>query len=646
MLSGRITSSGLAALMEGLAHEENYVFLETTAISPDEHRSLLFIRPRGRICCRSGDDPADFFRQAEDMLRKGHYLAGWMAYDFGYLLEPVLLNLLTKLVPPGTIIADFGVFDSPYIYEHRTAAFIGLSGSWPFPPVKPDEHFHPETPYRVENLKISQEKSRYVANINKIKRYIENGDTYQVNYTLKLLFDFSGRPESLYPDLRRNQSVSYAAIIKNGPRHTLSLSPELFFRKTGMSCVVKPMKGTCRRGKTNQQDRSLAEELRSDVKNRSENIMIVDLLRNDLGRLCQPGTVQTSSLFEVERYETLHQMTSTVRGTLKPSVALRDLFHALFPSGSVTGAPKIRTMEIIAELEGEMRGVYTGAIGYISPGGDAVLNVPIRTVVIENGKGIMGIGSGIVYDSDPHNEWRECMLKSRFLTDPTPKFELFETILWLRDTGYWLLDLHLERLADSAEYFLFPFSKYEAEQLLGDTQNKLAAQEKTAQRIRLTLSKEGELQAEVFPLPETAANPSITVNSEPVSTKDLPTAVWSEKTTESASPFLYHKTTLRSLYNEERKRIAGNGHLEVLFTNELGEATEGSITNLFVLKGGILQTPPLRCGLLNGILRRHLLGTAKTGIIERVLSKKDVANADAVYVGNSVRGLIQVQLVD
>jgi para-aminobenzoate synthetase/4-amino-4-deoxychorismate lyase len=618
-----IADTSLQALLGGLRFEEEFVFLETTRGSAENRQSMLFRQPVGRLRCTAADDPDRFWAQAEQYLDKGYYLAGWCAYELGYLLEPALAGFrLSGSVP----LAEFGIYRLPHIYDHKTRTFAG-AGLWP-------EREPPPDGYELDHLRPNLDKADYLAAVEQIKRYIEAGDTYQVNYTFKLLFDFTGSIEDFYLALRRNQSVAYGAYLRHGSRRILSFSPELFFRRQGTRCLVRPMKGTIGRGRTPEEDAELAAFLENDVKNRSENVMIVDLLRNDLGRLCRPGTVVAEPLFAVETYESLHQMTSTVIGELHSGLSLAEVFASLFPCGSVTGAPKIRTMQIIRELERAPRGVYTGAIGYLGPAGEAVFNVPIRTVVFDGGRGEMGIGSGIVYDSRPETEWEECLLKGRFLTHAQPAFELIETLVWLPGEGYWLLARHLARLEASARHFDFAFERKEAEQVLAATAGRFNAQ---PHRVRLALSKDGRLAVRTVLGPQP-------VRDLPPEDGDLPCVLLSSRQVDSGDRYRYHKTSLREMFEKERARAIGAGCFEVLFCNERGEITEGSITNVFIRQGGRLLTPPVRCGLLPGVFRQHFLENAFLPVAEVVLYPEDLATADALYVANSVRGLVQVRL--
>ena len=638
----------LQSLLSGLSGNESFVFLESTRVTPENHLSYLFLEPVARLVCMQGDDPAVFFSKAQEMLNQGFFLAGYIGYEFGYMLEPILARSFSPRASVGISagplpLADLGVFCKPRIYDHVKESVRG-NESWPAG-IAPGL----ETAFTIDNLRLNLEREHYLEAIRRIKSYIAAGDTYQVNYTLKLLFDFSGSLSGFYCSLRRNQSVSYGGMIKNGETTILTFSPELFFRKQGEVIDVRPMKGTMVRGRTISEDREFADLLHHDIKNRSENVMIVDLLRNDLGRLSRMGGVNVRSLFDVETYETLHQMTSSIRGEVNRSVSLEAMFKALFPCGSVTGAPKIRTMEIIRELETEDRGVYTGAIGFISPDGEAVFNVPIRTVVLRGNKGEMGIGSGIVWDSDPVGEWEECKLKGRFLTTPAPEFKLIETMLWHPESGYWLLDLHLDRLSESACYFFFPLEVAKVKAALHELAEEFAgATPVKSQRVRLTLSKAGEFDithAELHEKSRPEFEPAVIMRQK--TDKDLPKVIFSSRNTDSNSVYLFHKTTLRKLYDNERARVVDKkGYYEVLFVNEKGEVTEGSYTNIFLQKDGRLITPPVSCGLLPGVLRQYLLQQYPELVVEETFTRRDIERAEAVFVANSVRGLVRVTLIE
>jgi len=486
----------------------------------------------------------------------------------------------------------------------------------------------------IGNLELEVSEAEYLSNIGTIHRYIAQGDTYQVNYTIRAKFSYDYDPIELYLALRATQAVSYSAFIRVEDHHILSLSPELFFRIDGDTITSRPMKGTAPRGKTLEEDMMIARELFGDIKNRAENVMIVDLIRNDIGRLTETGSVVVPELFTIERYKTLFQMTSTVQGRLKGR-DWREIFQSLFPCGSVTGAPKIRTMEIIAELESSPRGVYTGAIGFITPAGDAVFNVAIRTVELERGKGIVGIGSGITIGSNPKKEYEECALKSHFIVKKYEDFSLIETLLFdpsgeggEYDSGFYLLPYHLTRLRDSAHYFGFDYDQERFLEYLMGLIPSLKESDSPA-RVRCTVERSG----------------AVNMTWSPISPMEEPVKIGLSNTTvDPEDPFLYHKTTKRTLFDRLHKEACQKGLFDYLVVNRQGEVTEGAITNLFLESKGTLITPPISCGLLNGTLRRHLIETGRAE--EAPVRPHQLLEADAIYVGNSVRGLLKAVLVE
>lgn len=594
--------------------KDNFVFLETNRFDKDNSHSYLFSNPIKIISCYKPEDVKLAFLELETRVSKGYYAAGFISYEAGFSFEENLRGLGKKSFFP---LMWFGVYKKPAIFTHREKMDLLQR-----------KNFH----YAVENLRPNIARKEYIDNIEKIKDFIRRGDTYQVNYTFKYKFNFSGSAFDFYEDLKARQSVSYSALIKTKDYSLLSLSPELFFRKNKDRIEVRPMKGTIDRGRNLKADRLNAQILKNSLKNRSENVMIVDLLRNDLGRISRAGTVKTKKLFEVEQYETLLQMTSVVRSVLKKDIALYDLFRAIFPSGSVTGAPKISTMKIIDSLEDEPRHVYTGGVGFFAPKGEAVFNVAIRTVLIDNEtrKAEMGIGSGIVYDSDPNKEFDECKLKADFITKKKTDFRLIETMLWRPKKGYFLLGLHLDRVLSSAEYFNF---KCDRKVII----KKLKALERQFKRghgyrVRLLLNRDGKVELRF-----------VRINKilEPAK------AGFSDKKTSSADIFLYHKTTNRDLYNEEHERWRRKGYLDIIFTNEKNQITEGAISNIIIKKGRFFYTPPLECGLLNGVFREHLLKNRRfpvDPVKESILYKDDIKKADEIYMANSVRGMVRVKL--
>lgn len=458
----------------------------------------------------------------------------------------------------------------------------------------------------------------YAAAIARIREAIARGDTYQANFTFHLRADFRGEPADLFAALSAAQRAHYCAYLDLGRFAICSASPELFFRRRGAAIESRPMKGTAPRGLTLAQDRAQVAWLRASEKNRAENVMIVDMIRNDLGRVARLGSVRVPELFAVERYPTLLQMTSTV--TAETDATLTDILAAAFPCASITGAPKVRTMALLRQLERGPRGVYTGAIGAILPGRQAQFNVAIRTAVIDRQRGtaIYGVGSGIVWDSDAAAEYAECLLKARVLSarpaDAQP-VQLLESLLWTPDGGYSLRERHLRRLADSAEYFGYSIDITEVERFL----DGLAATLAVPAKVRLLVAPDGQVTGEALPLGEPPAEPRVGLAVAPVSSGD----VW-----------LYHKTTRRAAYAAARASRPDCD--EVILWNERGEVTEAAASNVVVELDGRAYTPPLASGLLAGTLRAHLLDAGE--VEERVLTRDDLARATRVWLINSVRG--------
>ena len=640
----KIQDPELAKLLHFLAQQEEFVFLDTSRPDHENIESLLFLAPVDRLVCRVGDNIENFLDDLQKCIAKGFYLAGWVGYEFGAMLEGGIRADLSRSIDNQFVLADLGVFLKPYRFDHYTG-----ENNFPFPADCDSEipEGDPAATYTIANLKPNMVKEEFLKVLDLVRQYIIAGDTYQVNYTMKLLFDFAGSAEKLYSVLRKNQSVAYSAYIRNGEERTLSFSPELFFRKKGDEITVRPMKGTAAKGRNSEEEQHNSRELHFDIKNRSENVMIVDLLRNDLARLMHghgESRVDVDSLFDVESYESLLQMTSTIKAKSSSptmvNVQLTELFRALFPCGSITGAPKIRTMQIIDELEKEPRGVYTGAIGYFGPDGSAVFNVPIRTVRLQGSSGEMGIGAGITYDSIAEEEWKESLLKGRFLTHAQPDFQLFETILWQPETGYWLLDAHLKRLAGGAHFFKFSCD-------LSAVRTRLIQEENLfndgCYRVRLDLAKDGRISLTAIP----CATPTLT-ELPPTPLQNVASAVeivdFAPEKIESNGPWRFHKTTIRKKYDAAYQQAREEGLFEYIFCNSVGEITEGCITNVIVYSEGRYLTPPVASGLLPGVMREHLLKSSHVPLVEKVLTRQDIISAEALFVCNSVRGLVRVKM--
>lgn len=594
------------------------VLLETSRFDEENHRSYLFTHPITIIAAYQLDDIPDLFRRIELALAHGHHVAGYLSYECGYHFERFSEPALLPQLP----LAWFGVYTRPFIFDHGKGSFEG-----PAPDLSniPEPQAIPEA--FATNAELGIGEDEYSAKLERVKNFIEAGDTYQVNLTDSVTAQTPHTPAQAFAALSASQPVSYSALLNVAGYHILSHSPELFFRIQNGSITTRPMKGTMPRGLDLAEDAQQAARLQADDKNRAEHVMIVDLLRNDLGRICSPGSVHVNDIFSVERYATLLQMTSTVSGSLYPGLSYYEIFRALFPSGSITGAPKIRTMQIIRELERGPRGVYTGCIGHIAPDASATFNVAIRTLVLKDGTAHMGVGGGIVADSNASDEYRECLLKASFLTRKRHDFQLIETMLW-DSASIPLLHLHLDRLEASARYFDFSCDRPAIEARLAQTTQQLPA-DRTF-RIRLLLSFTGQI--EISP---TAFDPS-----------DAPITIrLASERTDSADVFLRHKTTHRQFYDRHLAEAQAAGYDEVLFLNQRGELTEGAISNLFIERDARLLTPPLTSGILPGIYRRHILETNPQAE-ERILTIDDLQSAAAIYLCNSLRGIRRVKAID
>ncbi|WP_426114179.1 chorismate-binding protein [Massilia sp. PWRC2] len=492
----------------------------------------------------------------------------------------------------------------------------------------------------IAAIAASVDQAQFDAALARIHDYIAAGDTYQVNYTYRLRFDAYGGIFALYARLRARQPVPYGALVALPDGGALlSFSPELFVRHADGALTARPMKGTAPASDDDGVNATRAQALAADPKNRAENLMIVDLLRNDLGRIAATGSVDASALFTVTRFSGVLQMTSTVRARLRQHITLADLFAALYPCGSITGAPKRRTMEIIYALESTPRGIYTGAIGWFDPPkqgnaiGDFCLSVPIRTLSLQApGDGVrrgeMGVGAGIVYDSDPADEYAECQLKARFLTGLAPAFELFETIHADARTGARHAARHLARLAASARYFGMPFDDGVASQAVDHGCATLALDQ--AYRLRLALQADGALSVQAAPLAPVQEPVGLLLASDCMAAADV---------------FLRHKTSVRARYDDAWRAAEAAGGFDTLFFNERDELTEGGRSNVFVRSGGAWLTPPLACGVLPGVMRAVLLDDPAWQAREAVISRAMLQAADEIVVCNALRGPLRAYLL-
>jgi len=471
--------------------------------------------------------------------------------------------------------------------------------------------------------KPSVERNEYERAIARIRELIAAGDAYQVNYTLRLHAGAPEEPQALFLRMVAANRPLHAAYLDCGRFAVCSASPELFFRLENGTLVSRPMKGTAGRGLWPEQDRANGAGLAASQKNRAENTMIVDMVRNDLGRVSQVGSVRVAQLFELERYPTLWQMTSTV--TARSAASTCDILQALFPPASITGAPKIRATQIITELESTPRGVYTGCIGYLAPGRRAKLNVAIRTAIVDRDAGRVeyGVGGGIVWDSTSQSEYAECLLKARIVTDTPPPFALLETLLWEPGSGWFLLDAHLRRLAESADYFDARVDIASVRERLDTLARTFAAM---PQRVRLVVARNGGVTCDAAPLTDPGARVRLALAATSIDPGD---------------PFLYNKTTHRKLYEEAK---AGRPDCDdVVLWNGRGEATETTIANLVVERDGRRITPPVECGLLPGVFRAYLL--VRGEIAEARVTLDELRRAPRIWTINSVRKWREAELI-
>lgn len=548
--------------------------------------------------CREVFDESGLAALLGDLERQADWTVAALDYELGYLLEP-------KSAP-----SYWQVNAKPLARFWRFANCQRLSAAeaeaWLAGQVA-------EGWAGVLDVRPTIDEKTYSAAVHRIQSLISAGDCYQVNYTFPLNFEWFGSPLALYARLRRQQPVRYGGFVGDTAQGIVSLSPELFLEKRGDKLITRPMKGTAPRS-------AAPETLRDSLKDRAENLMIVDLLRNDLGRVAENGSVRVERLFEIEDYPTVWQMVSEVSAQV-PGRSLADILRALFPCGSITGAPKIRAMQIAGELENGPRGLYTGALGWLAPNGDFRLNVAIRTLQLgSDHRGSLGVGSGIVADSRADAEWRECLLKARFLTDCDPGIQLIETMR-LEAGVLHRRERHLARLANSAGALGFPFAQEELEAALGGSPS-------TGQwRVRLALNKAGVFEAKPFALNDEPAGPRF--------------ARLADTAIDSSHPLRRHKTTDRAVYDAALVEVMADPILfDVVFLNERGEVAEGARSNVFVERDGVLLTPPLASGALPGILREELLETGRAR--EATLLPADLA--DGFWLGNSLRGLIRVSL--
>ncbi|MBX7539499.1 aminodeoxychorismate synthase component I [Qipengyuania sphaerica] len=580
--------------------------------------ALFYENPRAIFVANRPDEVEEVLAAAEAARREGGELAGYIAYEAGLALEVRLAGLAAAKTGGAGPLVWLGLFDAP------TRIAADAMADWLASRV--------QGPGGVGPLEPQLSPGGYEAAFEQLQEAIRAGDIYQANLTFPLAGNFTGDPLGLYAALRPAAQAGYGGVIFDGSHWLLSLSPELFVSLKGSEAKAKPMKGTRPRSADEAQDKALAEELASSVKDKAENLMIVDLMRNDLSRVAIAGSVRVDEPFAIESYPTVHQMVSVVRADLKEGMGATDLVRALFPCGSITGAPKIRAMELIDQVEREPRGPYCGAIGRIGADGDAAFNVAIRTLrltEIENarGKAVLGVGGAIVADSEPRTEWREALLKGAFASKSSPdhraaQFDLIETMRFTPEEGIPLLEMHLARMKQSAAELGFSFDRHEARNQMHACCFVLDG----PSRVRLFASRSGAVALEACAMPEGWPEPAqCVVLPLPVNPGD-----WR----------LRHKTTDRGFYEAGQEVARQRGAHEALFVREDRLLTEGCITSIFVERDGLLLTPPATLGLLPGVYRQSLLEEGKAREAELTIADLE----DGFFLGNAVRGLMRAEL--
>lgn len=550
-------------------------------------RTCLFTQPESVISCMNPEDVLDSLAEVDAAITRGFYVTGFLSYEAGW----IFMDRQPKRILSGLPLLWFGLYKAPQVVQKPTVTLDSVP---------------------VMDWKPGISREVYLESVQRIRAYIQAGDTYQVNFTFPFYAPFEAGGRDLFTALYHAQPTDHAGYLDLGRFRIASLSPELFFRVEGERLVTRPMKGTLPRGCSPESDILMRNQLQESPKDRAENLMIVDLLRNDMGRISDIGSVAVEHLFDVERYATVWQMTSTIAS--KTGASFSEVMKALFPCGSVTGAPKLRTMEIIDEVEQYARGAYCGTIGWWGPDRRASFNVAIRTVTLDSESGLAcyPVGGGITWGSTPDGEYAECLAKAAALLSPRPGFELLESLLF--EGEYYLLEGHLERLGASAAYFDFPLCADGVREALTHLGKGLGT---GRWKVRLLLDRQGRHRVEALPAP--ATHPvRIALAASPVSRHNT---------------FLYHKTTCRDHY--ETALASRPGFDDVLLWNEEGELTETTTANIVALYNGTLVTPPVSCGLLPGVMRAEMLRRGE--IREAVLPITALSEIGEIYLINSVR---------
>jgi para-aminobenzoate synthetase/4-amino-4-deoxychorismate lyase len=556
---------------------------------------LRFSKPDQIITTKTISEIQEKLSQIEHFTQiEGYHAAGFISYEAARAFDHSFKTHTSNLFP----LLWFGLYKKP-----ETVMSL--------------DKLQPDNQKYLIDWQASLDRSEYDRALTQIHRYIEIGDTYQVNFTYRLFSDFNADPYSLFFQMIQAQKPRYGAYIDTNEFAVCCASPELFFQLNNNQIISRPMKGTAPRGRTLEEDEQIAQKLKGSAKNRAENLMVVDMIRNDLGKIADIGSVTVNELFTLERYPTLWQLVSSVHA--HANADFKGIINALFPCASITGPPKPRTMEIIHELESTPRNIYTGTIGFLAPGRKAQFNVAIRTVLVDKieKRAEFGIGGGIVWDSTANDEYEECLTKALMISEVRPSFSLLETILWEPKEGYFLLNEHLQRLENSANYFDIKLNLEEINSKLFEF-DKLNHEESTV--IRLLIDQAGQITIEQIEFPSNHK-------------KRYSILKFARRPIDKMDTWLYHKTDYRKVYQNALSSVTGCD--DVVLWNEDGEITETTRANIVILKDEKYFTPPVTSGLLAGTFRSWLI--EKDNIMEETISKKMLENAEEIYIINSVR---------
>lgn len=576
--------------------------LYTSSYFDENAKSFLLNNVEEIICVNNKKELDCKLKSVDDNIKNNKIVLSLINYEAGYLLEDKFSTYVNSKKP----LMKFLTFDSNEVNEI-------VSSQIQF------DNF--EQDFSITSFQLNETESDYVKKIDRIKDYIKEGDTYQVNYTVKANFNFSGSLIKFIQNLIFNQSTQYSAIINDDDKFVISISPELFFSIQDNIIKSRPMKGTIKRGLNLENDIEQKDLLKQSIKDRAENVMIVDLLRNDIGKLAKFNSVKVDSIYDIEKYETIYQLTSKISAELN-EVNYSEIIKNLFPCGSITGAPKIRTMEIINELENSERGIYTGAIGLIK-NNKSTFNVAIRTIILDKmNKGEIGLGSGIVWDSDGLQEFSEVNLKSNFLVKTDKYFELFETMLF-ENGKIFLFDEHIKRLKNAADYFLFKINTAKIINKIIDAVNALDLNKNY--KIKLMLRKDGHTEINISEEISFQSN-KIVISGNKINAKNR---------------FQYFKTTNRELYNKELELFRKDKYFDVIYFNDENLLAEGAITNIFLFINDIWHTPSKKSGILNGVYRDYFI--KNNNCIETEINKNDLLKSQKIILTNSVKKEVTIE---